>query len=1812
MKCVYRLLSYIVILSIISSNCFAAGEVCLQKEALASRSSIDHNRLLRPLLVIANLFCAQDPTPEHFRKIRAVFADLLNEPNLRNVHIAYRSDNPRECIIYDDAAVIHVCLNLTGPQRRWQEPPFANILHSLTFSSIGLTVNLHPYRGNEESLSAVMEERSIHPVEFTTESGDETYDEDELIDELFAEVVLSTEERDHLEHIIEGIDEDDGEVKRFLRKILLASIDDDHSSTGPDDDSSRGRIDTGPVGTPGSLMILGTIMNLVLLIEQVIPRIKEWVQTIRDYVVICAVFAATCILLWCVMPSQPAAANDMGLHTPVPGVEDVNSGESDGGGVGPDPEKKKKAEQEDDGTGVPRKKRRLPIDLTGVKRPPRPDLFARLFGAESILQYDLSSAARLDSFPDRVDAAGRFMWGNFDRGIFFDFYFGKFATRYTADQYYAVRCLANGGQSLDENSWIGFAGLNTYLQLSVPGTNSNRIANFIVRPFGGIHTQNTEAGRASFPEDFKFHGGAIIIFDWEEYIKPIHIALDLHLPFAYVPVALRDLRNFPFFQREFGLDFMIGPAGDIFDAGLISQTRVDLMPAIMLGDLLTSPDNWLFGVGSEAELLQGLAVENINFTGPLSGISLTEQGYYSLDFDDMLAQRIGLHVDLDRPPIFIHVSAGAVYRLGNYITIAPVTNYGPINGEGAADMFGDFFYIGTVGKRSRLHPYGIVDLLAESRHKRFRAGLSLLWEGPDLLQEQREGFFSTSRCDVVAFMEWRGRQVRDPVSIRVEAWVGDMALGSHPQTTGFRISMGLNPEAGKRHRVHDRRLHGSTSSQEERINMVFSIDGKEKTEECVIIGRDRFNKKQQEDIMDVAHRWMPDTDYRFYEFIKKYVRETRVYVFAGTDVTSENEFYAFRDPETGNLFIDDIVFSHHGDLPRSYCRSIIRGAAEAYFIETGTGWGDLQPRFTSAPDNIGKGVKFSLAEEQIEIELVDEGERQQERCSFNVREIPVEQRRAIRELAQTLNISDQPDWDGFFSEFLKTTEVYVFSGNHKTRAAGAFAHMYLDDERKILFVDEVLFYDYKGYSETFQQWVNQAVHMEIIHEAIHAYLQEVKYPGDNSLHFWMGEFAVLSKHSKIDAELAEKAIAKANEFENYEEKSAYLRHYLARYYLQNEKEMTLEAEDGGIGAQLTLSYSGSLNQRLTYMIRLLMALSRYEIELDGIEVIHALFSDLENHQETLVLRNRLLKLLTREGEVKREGVVALAGKVKQARTIVDLFNSFGVDRDEAITRLTLELAQYDALRRRSAAAMRARPEAVSGGQVMNIAITRENRTSVAETEGEAMTYQIPVTLGDTIGSVQLDTDSVASAPDRVQTTVRVLQRTFSELLSQYEDNIVVSSMFTSIRGEGVNCINLVDDLDSVIACFDPVARVAQLDTDTAELLAEDQAMVLLAMAVFHEWCHMLNDNEEEVLLATLEFISILSDGHRDLLRQALENEYVDGNNYFRRFMEAYNQGAEEQRMAARRIMVEMEIKQIEGQVDRGELSSTELCDMAMGMRDSTSLAEGLVRRGLAVVNKFWSEINPGMSQVTDYLRRAGMYSTVNQLNVCEALNNTAGEVLSGNRKPLRMFYDVNSLLEMDGDGRLRAGIGGWNQFINEMRQYSNLEVVLVSPWDRDVTLRAFYSLYDAEIARESGRDMLVGVSDIISAAALSAQVKHCQDEGILVGGITDERGEGIFTSALEGAALLVAPHGCVSLLSQTAVVHSMAMTDEELTEELILQLPIVAGIMQIYRDLDPTGNVADVFSYRNGILYFNLPPIDANLLEQLNDAVMAQIAEEYA
>lgn len=570
-----------------------------------------------------------------------------------------------------------------------------------------------------------------------------------------------------------------------------------------------------------------------------------------------------------------------------------------------------------------------------------------------------------------------------------------------------------------------------------------------------------------------------------------------------------------------------------------------------------------------------------------------------------------------------------------------------------------------------------------------------------------------------------------------------------------------------------------------------------------------------------------------------------------------------------------------------------------------------------------------------------------------------------------------------------------------------------------------------------------------------------------------------------------------------------------------------------------------------------------------------------------------------------------------------------------------------------------------------ILISRENRevNLLGKHRKNDIIGFVPATLGERIGETTIDTDKVLVLdtdvnPDVVsemQLTAGILQRAFRGVLSKYQDVAILQGLMRDLKAKNAQPkgFSFISDPDFIAQTLPPNfhlpdSDIIAFDTDTARLLPPEQAQLLFAMAVVHELGHLAGMNEKQALGLTLAFMEILDASDRELLDRALENPYLDGSGLFKEFIKSAGRGRDEKDKAIQTILsldnqrANIILKWLEnglfkGVVNRIALESelmhlektfvedpTPLMDLTIGLPSSrmaqleleTPIVAGILKDNPTV--KLWHGNRATIKEVTGYIRRISGYRDFSRLSICNKLNTAGEQQLKQNQAGLKIYYDVSALMEMDSQGNLKAKTSGWNELVRllgevnkEKKPEDRMEIALVSPWDRETTLRAFYSIFDASIVCGREGNTIEGVSEIISTKdgdeVLRRSVSQTKK---LIAGITVNE-QTVLANNLRGRAILANPYGSLSLIEQTTIIQALAEKRKEalLSEGDILEIPIIQIIFEQYRNLlegiYPI-ELKNIFVLRNGILYFNLPPVCMDILEQLNDSVTTKISERYA
>jgi hypothetical protein len=231
-------------------------------------------------------------------------------------------------------------------------------------------------------------------------------------------------------------------------------------------------------------------------------------------------------------------------------------------------------------------------------------------------------------------------------------------------------------------------------------------------------------------------------------------------------------------------------------------------------------------------------------------------------------------------------------------------------------------------------------------------------------------------------------------------------------------------------------------------------------------------------------------------------------------------------------------------------------------------------------ENIGKDVEFIVNQHgMITIKKGDVELTSHRLVTDRSGEI---NRGRIKDIAKRLKVFEvfRDDFVNF-ENLIDIVKAMSYQGTPESRAAGAFAHM----ENGTIYIDEALFN-------------SEACDVAVMHEALHGYLTD-KNIGKLVNECGIGEKIKRKAREADDASIDDRYWS-------------YLRHYYARYYLQNP----IEGE-----------FKDSSNEKLTYEIRLNAVAGRFGIERKKISDI------LEGKISDEVLRYKLLKILKQDGQI---------------------------------------------------------------------------------------------------------------------------------------------------------------------------------------------------------------------------------------------------------------------------------------------------------------------------------------------------------------------------------------------------------------------------------------------------------------------------------------------------------------------------------------------------------------------------------------------------
>jgi hypothetical protein len=219
--------------------------------------------------------------------------------------------------------------------------------------------------------------------------------------------------------------------------------------------------------------------------------------------------------------------------------------------------------------------------------------------------------------------------------------------------------------------------------------------------------------------------------------------------------------------------------------------------------------------------------------------------------------------------------------------------------------------------------------------------------------------------------------------------------------------------------------------------------------------------------------------------------------------------------------------------------------------------------------NIGKRVKFNINGNKQTISkrgkiLAENIELKEEKLDYQTKE-------RIMQMLQGLLAGEK--YTNEIGYLLDKVKIMTFEGTEESRAAGALAHVDIDN--KIVYIDRMLFED-----------------MTIIHELLHIVLAEE----------WKDK-----EYDEIlnSLPIRDKLRTRINSFVLYDdEKKGYLAHYYARFYLQNPKN--------GI-------YKGSENDKLTKKIADITGKSKERKETEHTETVFQILSGSEYYEKDQIV-----------------------------------------------------------------------------------------------------------------------------------------------------------------------------------------------------------------------------------------------------------------------------------------------------------------------------------------------------------------------------------------------------------------------------------------------------------------------------------------------------------------------------------------------------------------------------------------------------------------
>lgn len=727
-----------------------------------------------------------------------------------------------------------------------------------------------------------------------------------------------------------GESEQEGTTVEMIFNVKEGDIKPDADASGGGKGDGGGESVIAGRGFAGPLMILGTVMNFIHLFERISPRVRRMIERFllgpygRVFIVLTALCSVVIfsVFLSLIVPSNARAAGEeetAGEQTgddTEEGTEGEETEEQETAGEetepptpepGPTPEPIPGPTPEPTTEPAPEP---IPTEAeTDEELPGAIFEFGLGFGPsnESGILNGGISAALITDLPLRGEFIRLRLEAGYS-GLKEDrFYLLDYNIRGTRGWAEEIQGIVGGSRGLVE----GPAMFHAQLGVKLP----TKLGSFLFH--GGVLGLRRENDEGE--PDYELHPivGLYDEDEWEIYRKNIFFLGNVGVGLLYQPMNADRLMYEGGMHRGLTTNFLFGVGGRHVSFGLLNRTRLD----VPVADLLASSLGVLTG-GNNSGFFEHRLNRALVY-GDLLGIERIGLDY-RLIWDPFLEEQLALHLGI-RPDHLLQLG----FWGGLEAVVVPVQTITPgalerLEGSNRLETMQEYFTY--LGFQPEFKPVFGTEILVDFPRDIFSLRWALVGHGIPTSSEWIPG----TEFGLVV------RPPKSPVVITVRfgnsaADCFGFVCDPRQWTGGIDLSFASPEELVQERflRVDHRRFW------QDIINIAFPINGEEKTEECRIIGRNRFRKKKN-DIINVVLKTGESNSSDYIKFLEKYLKEKRVYVFVGTALTREAGIYAYRDPETGALYVDNIIFSHHGTLPDEYCQSILTEAAEAYFSETST------------------------------------------------------------------------------------------------------------------------------------------------------------------------------------------------------------------------------------------------------------------------------------------------------------------------------------------------------------------------------------------------------------------------------------------------------------------------------------------------------------------------------------------------------------------------------------------------------------------------------------------------------------------------------------------------------------------------------------------------------------------------------------------------------------------------------------------------------------------------------------------------------------